>query len=236
MLEKDEFHVLRNTGLFDNLDDRALLEVYQARKEETHAPGEYFFFQDDAAERTYILVAGRVKLLQITPDGQQVILRIISPVTLFGLIGMLEDSTYPVTAEVLDASRAFYWTQGDFRQLILRFPQIAQNAMQLMAGQVKEFQSRFREMATERVERRIARALLRLARQAGQKTGEGIEIKIPISRQELAEMSGTSLFTVSRTLSDWDRRGLILAGRERVVIVKPHALVEIAEDLPGTMK
>lgn len=90
----------------------------------------------------------------------------------------------------------------------------------------------FEQDPAERVERRIARTLLRLVRQSGRKVSEEVLIDIPLSRQDLAEMNGTTLFTVSRTLSQWEQQGLIQAGRERIVIVMPHGLVSIAEDLP----
>jgi CRP-like cAMP-binding protein len=86
---------------------------------------------------------------------------------------------------------------------------------------------------TERVERRIARALLRLAHHAGRRVETGVEIDFPLSRQDLAQMTGTTLFTVSRTLSAWQGDGLILTRRRRVTIRQPHRLVRIAEDLPA---
>ena len=85
---------------------------------------------------------------------------------------------------------------------------------------------------TERVERRIAHALLRLAQDAGRRVEGGVEIDFPLSRQDLAQMTGTTLFTVSRTLIAWEAQGLIATGRRRVVIRQPHRLVRIGEDLP----
>jgi CRP-like cAMP-binding protein len=78
----------------------------------------------------------------------------------------------------------------------------------------------------------VARALLRLARQAGQRAEDGVLIGLPLSREDLAEMTGTTLYTVSRILSHWEQQGFVEAGRERVLIHHPHALVAIAEDLP----
>jgi CRP-like cAMP-binding protein len=98
-----------------------------------------------------------------------------------------------------------------------------------MTTYIQEMQERYRELATEKVERRIARALLRLAAQVGSKTDGGIELTF--TRQELAEMSGTTLYTVSRVLSEWERQELVEAGRERVVIRNPHGVVSIAEEL-----
>ena len=105
--------------------------------------------------------------------------------------------------------------------------------MDLMTGYIQEMQERYHELATERVQQRIARVLLRLAAQSGRKMESGVLIDLSFSRQDLAEMTGTTLFSVSRILNQWETQGLVKVGREKVVVVFPHGLVRIAEDLPG---
>jgi len=100
-----------------------------------------------------------------------------------------------------------------------------------MTSYIQEMQARYRELATERVEQRIASALLRLAAQTGEKAGKETIIELSFSRQDLAEMTGTTLYTVSRLLSEWERREIITTGRERIRILKPHELVRIADNL-----
>lgn len=237
MMDKTESNYLeklRTVGLFAGLDENALNDAYLAGRFERKAGGEFFFFQGDQANSLYVLVEGRVKLLQLTPDGQQVILRMAAPWTLIGVIAIALDTHYPVTAETIEDSLALSWNRDALDMLVSRYPRIAQNAMQMMAAHVREFQDRFREMATERVERRLARALLRLASQVGRKIETGIEVQMPVSRQDLAEMSGTTLYSASRLVSEWERRGLVSTGRERITITNPHGLVSIAEDLPAT--
>ena len=90
---------------------------------------------------------------------------------------------------------------------------------------------RYRELATERVEQRVARAIIRLTRQVGKRTEQGVLLDMPLSRQDLGEMTGTTLYTVSRIMSGWEQKGLISTGRERIVILNPHGLVTVAEDL-----
>ncbi len=104
--------------------------------------------------------------------------------------------------------------------------------MRILSERICEMQDRFRELATERVAQRVARALLRLVRQAGRRTEEGVLIDLPLSRRDLAELTGTTLFTVSRVLSEWEAAGTVRTGRRRVIVRSPHALVAIAEDLP----
>jgi CRP-like cAMP-binding protein len=84
-------------------------------------------------------------------------------------------------------------------------------------------------MSTQQVEQRIAHALLRLAKQSGRKVDHGIEIDFPISRQDIAQMTGTTLHTVSRTLSGWEQSGLIESGRQRIVLREPHKIFLLAE-------
>jgi CRP-like cAMP-binding protein len=92
--------------------------------------------------------------------------------------------------------------------LMRRFPDVAINAARMIADRLHELQRQHRELMTERVERRIAPALVRLARGAGRRVEGGVEIDFPLSRQDLAQMTGTTLFTVSRTLSAWEQDGL----------------------------
>jgi CRP-like cAMP-binding protein len=224
---------LGTIGLFQGLSTEVLSSVAQAAQAQEKTKGEFIFFQDDPAARVYILVSGRVRLAQLTTDGQQVILRYITPVEAFGVIACLSEAVYPVSAEAMEDSTALAWGRASIERLMESEPRIAMNAIRILAGRVQEFQNRLRELATERVERRIARALLRLVRQSGRQTPEGVLIDFPITRQDLAEMTGTTLYTVSRTLSGWEAQGLIQSGRERIVIRFPHGLVSIAEDLPN---
>lgn len=200
---------------------------------QTASAGDFVMMQGEAADRIFLLVDGKIRLSQVTPDGQQVVLRMLGAGSLFGLIAVSQEMEYPLSSQALDDCQLLVWTGEDLRALIRRYPQMTGPVIDFLAGSVREFQSRFIELATERVERRLARSLLRLASQTGKKTPDGVLIDLPLSRQDLAEMCGTTLFTASRILSQWEQQGLVLAGRERVTIRRPHGLVSIAEDLPS---
>jgi CRP-like cAMP-binding protein len=180
----------------------------------------------------YVVTRGRVKLEAVHPDGRVTIHGMVGPAGVFGGLALLGDQTYPVTAEAWDACEALAWTGPEMRELALQHPQLALNLLRMAAGRVRELQERLEELAAERVERRIARAVLRLVHQAGRRTEEGVLIDLPLSREDLANLTGTTLFTVSRVLSRWEERGIVHAGRQRLVVRAPHAFVEIAEDLP----
>jgi CRP-like cAMP-binding protein len=146
------------------------------------------------------------------------------------------DTAYPASAETVEETIVLGWDNETMIQLIGQYPCLGLNILHLLSVRLQELQDRLREMSTERVERRIARALLRLVSQLGRKAETGVLIDLPLSRQDLANMTGTTLYTVSRILSRWEGEGIIESGREKVLIKHPPRLVMIAEDLPPVAK
>jgi CRP/FNR family transcriptional regulator, nitrogen oxide reductase regulator len=221
---------LRRVVVFANATDDDLAYILANSLTRSLEEGEYFFFQGDAADYLYVLLSGQVKLLQGNPSGQVVNLRTIYPWQMFGALGAVrEEATYPATAQALEESSALAISSTLLKEMMKTRPALSLGLMQIMTAYIQEMQERYRELATERVQQRIARALLRLASLSGQKAADAIELDF--SRQDFAEMSGTTLYTVSRVLTDWERQGWITSGRERIRILEPHALVRIAEGL-----
>jgi CRP/FNR family transcriptional regulator, nitrogen oxide reductase regulator len=219
-------------ALFEGLAEDELCRVLAAAARRRAGAGGFYYHQGEPADLYYVLLAGRVRVQQVTPEGNQVILHLISPGEAFGVIAAVLGGEFPASAEVLEDAEALSWSGDVMRELMAQHPHLALNVLRLVSERLHELQNRYRELATERVERRIARAVLRLARQVGRRTPEGILIDLSLSRQDLAEMTGTTLYTVSRTLTGWEQAGLVTAGRERLVIRRAHGLVAIAEDLP----
>jgi CRP-like cAMP-binding protein len=171
--------------------------------------------------------------MQSSQSGQQVNLRTINEWQMFGALGAVRpNASYPVTAQALEPSTALAIESSLLKEMMQTRPYLNVGLMQLMTGYIMEIQERYRELATERVERRIALTVLRLAAQVGRRFEEDKPtVELLLSRQEIAEAAGTTLFTVSRVLAEWERRGLVETGRERVVIRNPHGLVQISEGL-----
>jgi len=194
----------------------------------------FLFHQGDPATAFYILLEGQARLTEVTPEGDQLILRFVSPGEAIGIIAALQNSVYPLTAQAVENCRVLAWDGPTLERLMERFPRIAINGLRLVSQRWHELEERYRELATERVERRIAQTLLRLLRQVGRRVDGGILLDLPLSRQDLAEMTGATLYTVSRILSRWEQAQLIETRRERVLVRYPHGLAMIAEDLPFT--
>jgi CRP-like cAMP-binding protein len=224
---------LRQVSVFKDATDEDLKLLVQKGILRSLEEGEFFFFQGDPATYFYVLISGRAKLLQTNPAGQQVNLRTLNEWQMFGALGAVrENATYPATAQALQPSTALAIESSFLKEMMQTRPHLNVNLMQLMTGYIMEMQERYRELATERVERRIALTVLRLAGQIGKRLeGKEMAVELPLSRQDVAEASGTTIFTVSRVLADWERRGFVEAGRERVLIRNPHGLVQISEGL-----
>lgn len=223
--------LLRRVPLFAELGTASLAEVIEAARVREVPAGATFFREGDAAESFFVIDGGTVKLMQVAPEGQQVVLRLISAGEAFGGVAAFGGATYPVTAEAVTGVSAWEWRGTVMAALMERHPRLAINALRFVAARLHELQVRYRQLATEKVERRIARALVRLVQQAGRRVDEGVLINLPLTRDDLAQMTGTTLYTVSRVLSAWEAHGIVESGRQRIVVRNPHALMSVADDL-----
>jgi CRP-like cAMP-binding protein len=192
------------------------------------------FEQGEEAHSLYVLLHGHVRAEKTTPDGKQIVVRYVSAGEVFGVAQAIGLKHYPATAVAAVDSVSLAWPSAAWPRLVAQHPRLATNTLQTVGERLQDAHTRIIELATEEVERRVAHALLRLAKQAGRKIEAGIEIDFPISRQDVAEMTGTTLHTVSRILSAWEQQGLVESARQRIVLRNSHRLFGIAENArPG---
>lgn len=215
--------------LFERMAAAELDAVLERATSRRYAAGTTVFEQGDAAQHFFVLLHGRLRVTQVTPAGQQVVIRMVNPGDLFGIARALRRPDYPGTARAVAESLALCWPMEAWDGLLAAHPALAVNAMQTMGGRLIEAQTRLRELATEEVERRVAHTVLRLGNQSGVRQTDGIRIDFPISKQNIAELAGTTLHTVSRVLSAWEAAGLVTGGRQKLVLRDPHGLLLIAD-------
>lgn len=210
--------------LFRELPQPVLQQVATQFRPKPVERGAIVFLEGEPAEALNLLASGRIKVVRASEDGREVILRVIGPGEIFGCAGGWGEPIYPATAVALTAGVVLQLPASTFQGLLETEPAFARAVVQELGARLREAEARIRELQTERVEHRLARALLRLAQKAGVATPEGIEITLPLTRQDLAELAGTTLSTASRTLSAWDRAGIIAARRARVIVRQPARL------------
>lgn len=225
----DKSLIAKLTPFRDCADEN--LEWALARARSTRYPKENAVFeQGEAARSFFLLLSGHVRVVRTSPDGHQVIARYINEGELFGIAIAMGQTHFPASAIAAVDCVVLSWPNEHWAGLQQRCPSFGAAAYGTIGARLQETQARVVEISTEQVEQRVAHALLRLINQSGRKTEDGIEIDFPITRQDIADMTGTTLHTVSRLLSAWENEGVVLGGRQKVTVRNAHALMLIAEN------
>jgi CRP-like cAMP-binding protein len=220
---------LLRSRIFDSLSDGERRLWLAAATVRTLRRGQSLVRQGEPAHCFYLVETGLVKIVQPTEKGRDVIVRFVGPGEPVGGVVALDGGTYPVTATAAEPTRVRAWPRETLQPLLRRSPQVRTNIMREIASHMTDALSRVRELTTERVGQRLARAIVRLMAQSGRPDGDAIAIEHIPTRQELADLTGTTLYTVSRTLSQWEADGLVRSGRRRLLVRSPQGLEALAE-------
>jgi CRP/FNR family transcriptional regulator, nitrogen oxide reductase regulator len=184
--------------------------------------------EDDPVQEVVLLLSGCAKLVQIGQNGTEVILRLCGPGELVGTLGLASRGVHCSTAQTIRPCEALVWDIKTFNFLMRRFQELELNTAIILCRQLKDMEDRFREISTECVPSRLSRQIMRLMTQVGRRQNGAVQIDI--SREELAQLIGTTMYTVSRLLSEWDKKGVVRAGRGAVSILNPEELKRLSEN------
>jgi len=221
--------LVRDFPFFKGLSEddlRAFLQTARTRRIPKKEPA---FRQGEAANEFFVLLHGHLKVVQTAPDGRQVIVRIVNPGEIYGVAVAMGRNDYPATALAMEESVTLAWPSSAWAGMVARAPVLAANALLAIGQRVHAAHTQIREVATEEIERRIAHVLLRIMPSDVGTTVDAGEVEFPITRRDIAEMTGTTLFTVSRVISGWEQQGLVESAREKITVKQPARLREIAE-------
>jgi CRP/FNR family transcriptional regulator len=191
---------------------------------------DYIFFEGDPPSWLGVVLEGRVKMIKHSEAGKNVVLGVISPGEMLGEVAVFNGEPYPATAQAMEPTVVATIHQDDYLRLLNQYPALALRVIEELGRQLREAQDMIKSMAIERVERRIARILLKLAATTGSSSEDDIVIELPLTRQDIAEMAGTTVETAIRTMSKFRKQGLVRTKRGQVIILEPHQLVKIAEE------
>jgi len=185
------------------------------------------FEQGQVAKHFYFIESGSIKLTQLGYSGSEVILWLHGIGEAFGLRGTVPHSIHNCSARAVLPTRVITWEWSLLERGFSAATKVKGNAERILSDRLGELEERFREVATERVSRRVALALLRIGKQVGQVRSGGTDVYL--SREELAQLTGTTLFTTSRLMSKWSEMGIVLPRREAVLILNLDLLAKISE-------
>jgi CRP-like cAMP-binding protein len=188
--------------------------------------GEVLYMEGESVRQVLLLTSGSVKMTKVGLSGDEVLLRFSVPGCVLGAASLFTAGKHCSTAQAFRLCRALVWEAPAFKTLMERFP-LHQNMTKILSQKLLDLEERFREVATEKVGPRVARQVMRLMEHIGQPVDDGVEIGL--SRENLAQMTGTTLFSVSRLLSAWQSRGIVRLGREVATICDVPSLRAIAK-------
>jgi CRP-like cAMP-binding protein len=210
--------------IFGELLHEQRAEVAAAARERRVARRETLFPEAAPVRFVFIIASGRVKVTQLTASGKEIILRVVGSGQLIDPTGLSAARLHSVTAQAIEACQVFMWEVTAFEDFLTRFPALRCNTTEIFIELVQTLQERFREMATERVPQRLARLLIRLFPETGVANAP-----IDLTSEELAQMVGTTSFTVCRLLCDWAAQGIIEPEPKAIIVEDFQALQGIAE-------
>jgi CRP-like cAMP-binding protein len=220
--------LLQALRFFASLSAAEIEPVMELFRALAYEPQDTIYFAGEPADRLFVLAHGKVKLLHHTAGGQEVVFDLIGPGEMFGSLAALGDREYPHEARALTHCCALVITAGDFHAVLQRYPAVALAVLGIVAGRLQEARDAIARLSSLPVSARVAAALLKLAEKLGTPGAGGVLIGAPLSRQDLAAMTGATTESVSRVMSQLRRDGVIASGREWVAIRDAARLAEIA--------
>ena len=216
--------ILRRSFIFSSLNDDELGELANLAIERSFVPNEFIFWDGDAPEWFYIVAEGKVKVLKHSSLGKEFIIAFFGPGEMFGEVAVFENKPYPASAQAVAQTRVVGIRREDFLSFLANRPQVALRIINVLGGRLRDAQSRLRDLAGERVEQRLASVLLMLSAKLG--------LTLPLTRQDIAEMAGTTTETAIRVLSHLKDRGIIRSARGKVTILNKEKLRLLSEGPP----
>lgn len=221
--------ILHDVPFFRQLSHAEVAEVNARFHARDYPPGGAIYAAGAPAEHLFVVATGKVKLVRHTSSGQDVLIDILTPGELFGSLALLGQPHYPETARAQTACCVLDVSARDFRAILQRHPSVALVALDFLGARLQEARETVSQLSSGTVEARIAAVLLKLARKLGRERDGAILIQMPLSRQDIAEMTGTTVETASRVMSQFRKDALIDSGRQWVALRDPAALATTAD-------
>jgi CRP-like cAMP-binding protein len=216
--------LLGSSLILSGLSEAELGELAGIAIERNFEPGEFIFWEGDAPDWFYIVAEGQVKVLKHSSLGKEFIVAFFGEGEMFGEVAVFENKPYPASAQAAAKTRVLAIKREDFLSFLAGRPQVALRIISVLGARIREAQNRLRDLAGERVERRIARTLFMLSSKLGP--------TLPFTRQEIADMAGTTTETAIRVMSQLKERGIIRSGRGKIIILDEGKLRLLSEGPP----
>jgi len=219
-----EDRVLKHSPIFSGLNEEDLAELAGLAVERSLRPGESAFWEGDSPDWFYVVASGRIKVSKVSSQGREFIIAFFGPNEMFGEVAAFENKPYPASAQAVTDTSVLAIGRDDFLGFLAGRPDVAVRIINVLGGRLRDAQGRLRDLAGERVEQRLARTLLMLHSRLG--------ATLPFTRQEIADMAGTTPETAIRFMSRLREGGIVRSARGKTVILDETRLRLLSEGPP----
>ena len=220
--------LLSQAPIFKSLRPEDRARVAEVAHVKTYAKGDLLFSEGDPAESFYVVCAGRAKVFKMTPAGKDVILEIFGVGHPLGAVAVYEGRPFPASAMALEDTTCVLIPRQAFFALLQEHPSLVRGLLLGLTRRLMELTNRISELTGGRVEPRVARLFLKMASETGRPERGGIFVATPLSRQEIADLTGTTIETCIRIMSRWGKEDLVRTEKEGFLIVDPKALEAVS--------
>jgi CRP/FNR family transcriptional regulator, nitrogen oxide reductase regulator len=220
--------VVQQFPFFAGMSKTDCEDIVSSALEKIFSPRQTIFAAGEPVRQIFLLTSGSLKLTQVGRKGSAVILGITGPGELLGACSCFLGDNHHETAHALQSSQVLVWEREIFESVWERFPTLWHNAEQILSQRLKELEERFREVSCDNITVRLSSELVRLLNQVGRTVNGAVEIYL--SQTELAQLTGMTVFTASRLISQWEQQGILGAKRGVLLIHDVPALVRLSEE------
>jgi CRP/FNR family transcriptional regulator, cyclic AMP receptor protein len=224
MANKTKIWYLQNISLFKGFTqeqmaalDRVTSMTSAKRKNPIYLPG-------DPSRQVYLLKSGRVKISRTTEDGKELTLALLKPGDIFGEAEVLDDLPRDTLAEALDDTQLCVIQREDFMAMLNKSPDLTLRLAKLIGSRLRSIEIRIEDLVYRDVPARLAHLLLELSKEFGMPEKDGVRIGIRLTHQEIANLIGSTRETVTATMGEFRKRGLLGPESRDIVLTKPQEL------------
>lgn len=226
--KKDKRKFIRECALFSGLPARDVDRVACVGFSKRYGKGEVIFTEGSRAEGFYLVASGRVKVYKLSSEGKEQILHMFSSCDTVAEAALFADSCYPAFAESLSESELLYFPRDDFLRLVRRNPQLGLNVIANLCRLLRQFVNLIEELSLKEVSARVAKHLMDLAIRNGVQGKDGAEVRLDVTKSQLASNLGTVSETLSRTLRKLKSQRIIDVKGSLITILDCKALSQIS--------